>query len=188
MDVLLIALITFFAGLGYLLVKHGLTHKVVFETEEVTSMNLAYKLHIGDYTKSGQSMDAIYYKLQEQGIDDVTGFGLFYDNPGTTPKEELRSLTGCIVPDEENFRRVNDIKTFVLPTSTALVASFPYKSNFSIAMGALKVYTSLARYRKLNEIPEAPVMEIYDVKNSQILYVVLTGFERSFLEDMAKVS
>jgi len=186
MDVLLIALITFFAGLGYLLVKHGLTYKVAFEREEMASMNLAYKLHIGDYTKSGKSMDEIYHALLAQDINDVTGFGLFYDNPGTTPKDQLRSLTGCIVPDTENFAHIQDMKTSVLPASTALVATFPYKSNFSIAMGALKVYTALAKYRKLNAIPEAPVMEIYDVKNGQIIYVVLTGLDKTFLEDMAK--
>ena len=186
MDVLLIALITFFAGMGYLLIKQGLTHNVAFEQERVESMNLAYKLHIGDYTQSGKSMDEIYHTLQEQDINDVTGFGLFYDNPGTTPKDALRSLTGCIVPDIDSFEHIQHIKTFILPASTALVATFPYKGNFSIAMGALKVYSTLAKYRKRHEIPEAPVMEIYDMKNKQIIYVVLTGFEKSFLEDMAK--
>ncbi len=186
MDILLIALITFLGGLGYLLFRHGLTQTVRFEREEVAAMNLAYRLHIGDYTQSGKSMDAVYRQLQEQNVHEVTGFGLYYDNPGTTPKEELRALTGCIIPDTSEFERIHDIKTTVLPASTALVATFPYKSNFSIAMGALKVYTALAKYRKLHETPEAPVMEIYDMKNSQIIYVVLTGLEKRLLEDMAK--
>lgn len=188
MDILLIALITFFAGLGYLLIKHGLTAKVSFEQQDTAAMNLAYRLHIGDYTKSGKSMDAVVRQLQEQGIENVTGFGLFYDNPGTTPKEELRSLTGCIVPERDDFERVKGVKTSVLPASSALVATFPYKSNFSVAIGALKVYTTLAKYRKLKNIPEVPIMEIYDMKNAQIIYVVLTGTEKRLLEDLAKGS
>lgn len=186
MDVLLIALITFFTGLGYLLLKHGMMTKVRFEPQEVAGMHFAYTLHIGDYTKSGKSMDKVYHTLREQGIETVTGFGLFYDNPGTTPKAELRSLAGCIVPDTVQYEAAEGVKKSILPATDALVATFPYKSSFSIAMGALKVYTALAKYRKMHAIPEVPVMEIYDLPNGQIIYVVLTAIDKSVLEDMAK--
>ena len=188
MDILLIALITFFTGLGYLLFQHGLTVKIRFEPEEMAAMKLAFKLHIGDYAQSGRSMDEIYHLLREQEIDNLTGFGLYYDNPGTTPKEELRSLTGCIINDPSDFERIEGIKKAVLPASMALVATFPYKSNFSIALGAVKVYSSLAKYRTLHNIPEVPVMEIYDMKNARIIYVVLTHLEKTLLEDMVKAS
>lgn len=188
MDVLLIALVTFLTGIGYLLIKNGLLSSVTFETEEVAAMNLAYKLHVGNYAKSGQSMDAIYRELQQQGVTEVTGFGLYYDNPQTTTRENLRSLTGCIIKNASDYEQIEHIKKSALPASTSLVATFPYKSSFSIAVGAIKVYTALAKHRKLHATPEVPVMEIYDTENRQIIYVVLTGIDKAFLEDLVKAS
>ena len=188
MDILLIALVTFLTGIGYLLIKNGLLVSVTFDTEDVAAMNLAYKLHVGDYAKSAQSMDAVYRELQQQGVTDVTAFGLFYDNPQTTSRETLRSLTGCIIKNASDYEQIEHIKKSVLPASTSLVATFPYKSSFSIAIGAIKVYSALAKHRMQHGTPEVPVMEIYDMDNRQIIYVVLTGLEKAFLEDLVKVS
>jgi len=186
MDILLIATVTFFLGIGFLLVQNGLLRPIRFEEEEVAAMNLAYRLHVGDYSQSSLGMDAVYHQLTEQGISNVTGFGLYYDNPSTTPKEQLRSLVGCIIREDTDFETMEHIKKSHIPASTALVATFPYRNNFSIALGAIKVYTSLAKYRTANKIPETPVMEIYDMDNRQIIYVVMNGWERSFLEDLVK--
>lgn len=186
MDVLAVALITFFLGVLYLLFYNGLAVKVTFEEEEVRPMALAYKLAIGDYAKSSKGMEEIYRTLIAQGVQDLTGFGIYFDNPDTTPSGELRSLVGCIVKDEKDLGKIHNTKHATLPAASHFVAAFPYKGKFSIAMGALKIYSALAKYRNIHGTPEAPVMEIYDRDNGRIIYVVLTGLSRERLEDLVK--
>lgn len=188
MDILLIAALTFLGGLGFLLIQNGLLRPIRFETQEVAAMEIAYRLHVGDYAASSKSMDTVCRLLAEEGIENITEFGLFYDNPSTTPKEQLRSLVGCIIREGASSVTPEHIKRSHLPASVAPVAAFPYRNTFSIALGAVKVYTALAKYRTANAIPETPVMEIYDRQNGQILYVLMSGWERTVLEDLAKAA
>ena len=185
MEILTVALATFFTGIGFMIARNGFMAKVTFRQEETPQTHLVYRLHRGDYTQAAAQIKKIEKQLDEAGLSHGAGFGIFMDNPHETEKSTLRSLLGFLVTDT-TATLPEGLHYATLPVSDNVVTEFPYKGEFSIAMGALKVYTALGRYRKASGLDEAPVMEIYDKEAGLIRYLVLSGIPASFLDGMAK--
>jgi len=129
----------------------------------------------GDYKQSATVMDKVYYALlNDYQIETTKGFGIYYDDPQTTAKEELRSEAGCIL-EEEHSEHYDDIsnrfKMTSFPEDRYILAEFPYKTKASVMMSVFKVYPALNKYAKLKGwCIDTPVMEIYDLPNHKILY------------------
>jgi len=145
---------------------------------QVNDVNLApmvfvYDKHIGDYAKIKNTMDTVFYRLKNNtGIETTKGFGLYYDNPRQVPKNELRSLGGCIL-DRNTTSLVDSLivkgfKIGVFPQTKALVVEFPLNGGMSIMLGIFKVYPKLGQYMAQHKIPSKPIMELYDVPNKKI--------------------
>jgi hypothetical protein len=128
----------------------------------------------GNYKQSGKVMDEIYYKLlNNDKIETFKGFGIYYDNPRTTPTTELRSDVGCILenPDEKTLSTLKEkYKIKKLDTKDYLTAEIPYRSKFSILIGIFTVYPALSRYSKKHKIKTGAITEIYDVPGKKIYY------------------
>lgn len=136
---------------------------------------LVYEDIKGDYKQSAAVMDKVYYALlNDYQIETTKGFGIYYDDPQTTAKEELRSEAGCIL-EEEHTEHYDDIsnrfKMTGFPEDRYILAEFPYKTKASVMMSVFKVYPALNNYAKQNGWSlDTPVMEIYDIPNHKILY------------------
>ncbi|HQU57716.1 MAG: GyrI-like domain-containing protein [Phaeodactylibacter sp.] len=160
------------AYLGY----SGLFAKVQFEEKKFGGETLVYEEHIGDYSKVGPVMDALYRRLKdEDNIEAEVGFGIYYDKPGEVPKDQLRSEVGCVLPEQylgevEALGLKYKLKEF--PEQLCLVAELPYRNTTSIMLGIFKAYPVLAKMAEEKGYPPNAVMERYDIKNKRIQYIM----------------
>jgi hypothetical protein len=171
--VILTLLVLALAYLSYI----GVFHSVAVHEREVGPFILVYEEYTGDYKNTPRITEEIYTSLlEEDGIETYKGFGIYFDNPREVPAEYLRSEVGCILEpgDYEKIGLLREryhIKEY--PHTQAMVAEFPFRSRWSVIAGIMKVYPALERYRKEHDYPEAAVMEIYDVSNKRIQYIIM---------------
>ncbi len=172
------AIIIIIAIAGILLILYawlGGFRKIQFTLQEAGGEVLAYEPHTGEYKNVGKVIDKMYYALlNEEKVECFRGFGIYYDNPQKVEKEKLRSEVGNILenPTPELLELLSgkyNIKT--LEKQKFLVTEFPYKNQFSIFMGIMRVYPAINQYtREQNLSEEGFVMEIYDVPGKKIVY------------------
>lgn len=168
--VLLIAVVAFVFYLFYL----GAFGKVTVVEKETGPYRLAYQVHYGAYSGIGKVMDNVYASLEAAGIKTTKGFGIYYDDPKSTPEKQLRSIGGCIVEagDIKKLSKVSrTIVSSELPKTRCLVAELPYKGMPSVFVGLMKIYPALADHIKKAGYKGAPIMEIYDISAGRIIYI-----------------
>lgn len=128
---------------------------------------------IGDYAQSGAVQMELYEALANDSIASTKGVGIYYDNPDTTPKEELRSDVGCII-DAKDTTKVQMLFKYELAKMDAgkyVSADFPFKGQLSIIFGVLRVYPKLAQYLKKHQLLSDYSVEIYDVPQKKVQYM-----------------
>ena len=147
--------------------------------KKIGPLKLIYKEYIGPYKETGQIQDEVYYSLlNEEKIETYKGFGIYYDDPKTTPDSELRSKSGCIL-EEKDYDKLDrleeDYDLMELGDQKYIYAEFPFKSKLSIMLGVFKVYPQLDRYLEEKGYEKKEVMEIYDIPNKKIIYLMPTA-------------
>ncbi len=156
---------------------------VTITQTEVGPYTFAYEVHRGDYRNINRVMDQVFDALKEE--DDIfttRGFGLYYDKPGEIETDSLRSIGGCILPPDLDPQSLTcGCKIAVFPRTQAVIAQFPHRGKASVIFGVMKVYPALNRYLSDHKIPDAPVLEIYDVPAKKIFYIVPLGLEPGLL-------
>ncbi len=185
MEILTVALATFFGGIAFVIARNGFMAKITFHPETTAPMHLVYRLHLGEYTKTSGQIKQLEKELDDAALPHGPAFGIFMDNPHTTETGAQRALVGRIVP-EAPAALPDGVAYVTFPASDNISTTFPYKGEFSIAMGAVKVYTALRTYRQKNSVDEAPVMEIYDKDAGVIRYLILTGIASNELDQWTK--
>lgn len=155
----------------------GFFAKVEIQEKSQGPFVLVYEDHKGDYKGTAKIQDRIYHSLlNEHKIETKRGFGIYYDNPKTVPTSELRSIAGCILEssdlDKIEYLRQNNFKIRDLPATDYVYTEFPYTSSLSILGGIFVVYPKLEEYIKEKKLPNNEIMEIYDVPNKKILYLM----------------
>lgn len=137
---------------------------------------IVYENVTGDYSQAAEVSNKVYYTLLDNyKIETTKGFGIYYDNPQEVEKSKLRSEVGCILnalPDSVTMTNiVQKFNTRILPEGDYITAEFPMKGGLSIMIGIFKVYPVINKYLEEKGIDNnSPVMEIYDVPNSKIIY------------------
>lgn len=154
----------------------GLFVSVSIKEKVMGPFKLVYKEHIGPYKETGKIQNEIYYSLlNEKNIETYKGFGIYYDDPQDTPQNELRSKSGCIL-EEKDYDKIhqleNDYNLMEFEKQKFIYTEFPYKSKLSIVMGIFKVYPKIEKYVKEKGYKKREVMEIYNVPNKKIIYLM----------------
>jgi hypothetical protein len=147
--------------------------KVEVTTAEMPIYFFAYEDYRGDYAETGKVMDKIYEALLEDGIETYKGIGIYYDKPGETEPENLRSRIGCVI-EESDIDKAKELAdkynlTYTEP-GEAVTSSHPYTTPLSIILGISRVYPAIHGFIKDKDIAPAEVTEIYDVPNKKIYY------------------
>jgi hypothetical protein len=152
-----------------------------FSTVEVRERDMGpyqivYREHVGDYGGTAVIQDEVCSELLDgEKVRVSRGFGLYYDDPRTVKRENLRSIAGCIL-EEQDYPRIADLKKRHLVREYArtrcLVAEFPYKGTLSIFAGVICVYPRLEEYTREKKLGKGPVMEIYDIPGKKIVYLM----------------
>ena len=137
---------------------------------------IVYVNHTGDYKKVGPVMDELYQNLKMAGITQTAGIWIYYDDPATTPTEQLKSEVGSVI-NPEDISKLKDVgltyQTKNIEKGTKIVVSFPYKNKLSYFMGPIKVYPLLNTY--ITEKGYATwnaAIELYDEANKVIYFMI----------------
>ncbi|MBN1500625.1 MAG: hypothetical protein JW982_10735 [Spirochaetes bacterium] len=159
----------------------GMFTKVKFSEEMSGVFTIVYKPVKGDYRKSGAVMDDVFNFLKNQmKIETTKGFGYYFDDPQKTNKDELRSIAGCVVDKNINKSEIEKAgyKTDFIENNQAYVTTFPYKSKLSVVFSLFKVYPALAVRMSADKKENLPVIEIYDIPEKKIRYIIFKDISR----------
>lgn len=153
---------------------YGGFYNIKMRTERVGGEMIVYKMVTGGYKQTSSVTNEVYdYLFNEFKIETCKGIGIFYDNPKNVRKEDLRSGIGCIIePEDLNKLDTTHCKYEIkqLPYSQSVVTEFPYRGVLLIFIGLSRVYPKPDKYAKMHNLPDTPVVEIYDIPNKQIIY------------------
>ena len=146
-----------------------------FVEKEMGPYELIYKKHIGDYSKTHIVQNEIYESLLADGIETTQGFGIYYDDPNTVEITKLRSDLGCIL-NSENSKKIEPFSAKynirIKEKSQCIVIEFPFKNQLSILAGIMKAYPAFKEYATENGVELGEAMEIYDIPNKKIVYMM----------------
>ena len=141
---------------------------------------IVYESHTGDYAKTKEIMDRIYYDLRDSfKIETTKGIGVYYDDPKKVEKSKLRFEAGEVLENVtqeqiESLKKKYKVRT--IPKGDYIVAEFPFKGIPSVIVGIMKVYPAFAAYleeRGLN--PPHPSLEIYDMPAKKTTYKIMVS-------------
>ncbi|MEI7619986.1 MAG: GyrI-like domain-containing protein [Candidatus Falkowbacteria bacterium] len=175
--IVLLVLLLLALGFTFFLNYIGFFSKIIVEEKEVGPFVLVYEDHKGDYKGVAQVENDIYYSLlNNYQIETFKGFGIYYDDPKKVAKEDLRSIAGCIL-EEKDYDKIEKLKEDGLkikeiPKQNSIVAEFPFKNQFSIIAGVIRVYPELSKYITENNLVNNEMMEIYDTPTQKIIYLM----------------
>ncbi|MFH1709438.1 MAG: GyrI-like domain-containing protein [bacterium] len=165
---LIIAAVAALSCLSYL----GLFSPVRITEKQMGPLTFVYVPHKGDYSKVGPVINDVCGRLSgEFGIKNARAMGIYYSDPRTTKKEDLKSDVGCLL-DISDVLRVDAImkkmKVRMMFTKKYCTAEFPRKNDISIIMGIIKVYPKMSKYMKAKGYKPTPAIEIYE--KDRIIY------------------
>ena len=174
--IIIVAFFVFFIAVVFATFAYsGLFAKVTFEQKEMGPFVVAYMDHVGDYSKIKEPMDEVYEELKSEGIVCTKGVGVYFDDPKKTEKENLKSYAGCLL-EGDALSEVSDLQTkmkiYQLEKGKFAVSSFPYKNTLSIIIGVMRVYPKMSEYISENKLNSAEIVEIYDMENQVIFYLM----------------
>lgn len=152
----------------------GMFAKVEISQQDSGSFMVVYQEHQGAYSKVGPTMDEVYQKLLDDGIDTTRGIGIYYDDPREVEEAELRSEVGSIIEidDQAKLEQVKDkYQIKLIDRYPSLVIELPYRSKLSIIIGVLKAYPAFVKYCQEHECQTGAMFEIYDQVNKKIQYI-----------------
>ena len=135
---------------------------------------------IGPYKQIGPEMEKVTKTLKDLNVQSKLGFGIYYNDPKTTPKEQLRSYVGSIVEVEDldklDILKEAGLKIDTIPASKIVTTQVPIHSQLSYMTGAMKAYPAMNKYiaEKGYEVTFPPY-EIYDEVNNRIMYMMQFG-------------
>ncbi len=166
---ILIILLLFIPGLLFLNYL-GVFTQVKIEEKMMGPFQMVYKEHKGEYKYTGAIIETVYKNIGSENMDGSRGFGIYFDDPKTTKKENLRSEAGVILKSQIIDSIGIGMKHKEFPLQRCVVTEYPNKNFLSIYTGIAKVYPKLFKYMETKGYKKEPVMEIYEEK--EIIYVM----------------
>jgi len=153
----------------------GFFTSIEINEREVGPYQLVFVEHFGDYSKTPHFQDSLYNKLLKDKIETFRGFGIYYTNPQTEPDvSKHHSLIGCIL-EEKDYDKIPDLTRRLyrverMGKTNSLVVEIPFRNQFSIIAGIMRVYPKINEYVKEKAYQPKAIMEIYDIPNAKITY------------------
>ncbi|CAK8681024.1 unnamed protein product [Clavelina lepadiformis] len=161
-----ILLLSFVATVVFLLSYLGILGRVNVTVGKPIIKNvwIAYKPQKGPYQDCGP-----HFTEACSLRPDLPCIGIYYDDPETVPKEDLRYIVGLILseaetPPEDLVSLVTNhgFRIAELPAiDYAVKAEFPFVMDLCGVIGAWKVYPALGTYITERKLSAHPFLEIY---------------------------
>ena len=120
----------------------------------------AYIEVTGDYSRTGAHIPMLLDEVRRQGLEvapTTSPFALFFDDPGRTEVQELRSRVCIELLGQQTVREPLALATLPGGTAAHACVSGPYPD-------AARAYPLLFEYmRRMNWVRRGPIQEIYHV-------------------------
>lgn len=146
------------------------------EEKEVGGYTVAGMEVVGPYSKVGQHISHVDKKLKALGINSTKGFGIYYDDPKTTPKDQCRSFVGNIIDDVDEDKikvlELNGLKVDSIPKAKTVVVEFPIKNMMSYMIGPMKVYPVISKHMMDKKYASVMSYEVYDNVEHKIIFAM----------------
>lgn len=153
-----------------LLIFHKVFKKINIEEIEFPEVFFAYQVHKGDYKNNMKVMEKLLKTIQDYPIKVSKPMIIYYDNPNKVKKTELKSEIGFVISGIGEIKEQLPFEIKKIAFSKCLSSQFPYKSRFSIVIGASKVFNALKKHTQKMNVEEREIIEIYNIKDKEILY------------------
>lgn len=153
----------------------GAFSKLEVSEKQMGPYIIVYEDYVGPFSGTGKVIGKIYSSLLNDGVTAESGFGIYYDDPKTTPQNKLRSRLGCIITDKDYAKIAKLAKKYkaaIVTKNLSVVYEFPIRNDLSYMVGAIKVYPELMRHIKAKGYKMTPPMEVYDMKAHKIYYLM----------------
>lgn len=154
----------------------GVFDNLSIREERKGPYTFAYAEHKGPYSGVGKTMDELDSKLRASGFNSRDGIGIYYNDPKTTPKEELRSDVGSIITDVDSYKIDENRDKFnfkTLPVRDYVIAEFPIRNSLSYMFGPMKAYPAIKKYMEAKGLSFSNEgIEIYDMSAKKIYFLV----------------
>lgn len=149
--------------------------RVAIQEQDIPDYTVAYVNFVGPYSSVGPSMEKVYMILSGEGIVSYTGFGMYYDDPRVVSGNELRSDIGAVIQPQDSgkLQQHADLKIKTVVGGHKMVVNFPFKNALSSIIWSIKVYPAIGEYMLQKWYSsETPMMELYDVSQKTMQYIV----------------
>jgi len=166
---------------------YGLFAPINIQEKELGPYVVFTKKHIGPYKDVGTVLEEFRKELKDDSLEPEIAVGIYYDNPKLTAEQKTRSVLGYVIEGVDRSRMMELEKKYSsgeLPETKYLVVEFPYKGLPSIVIGVYRVYPKIRSYMKNKEMPDMPIIEIYNSKVQKMYYLVPIGVNPYFFDKL----
>jgi len=184
-SVLVIVAVIIAVMLAYL-TSTGLFSSIPVNVENAGPYTLVYEKLTGDYRQTGKAMDKVYFWLKSREINPPQGFGLYFDDPRRVEKAQLRAIAGDLLPESARDQIGTIREKFRVEDFAArkcIKAEFPFRGKASVMLGILRVYPAINAFAEKNGYAKNAILEIYDIPNKRIIYLMPFEAEANLLRD-----
>lgn len=154
------------------MIYHRVFQLVIIRNEVFQAFGFLYQHNEGDYRQNITVLQELAKKVAKTGIKVVNPVSIYYDNPRKVKRSDLRSDVGFMIPENEDLIHVDGLQYKTVCFDRFLATSVPYKSRFSILIGAMKIYPVFRKELEKQDLPEREMIEIYDMRNKLIVYLM----------------
>lgn len=132
--------------------------------------------YTGRYSNTGKLMLNVEEKIKTSKITSNVGFGIYYDDPQVIQEDKCRSFIGHIL-EEKDYDKIPELisvglKVDRIPKMKAVSTEFPLRNKMSYMIGPMKAYPAISKYMLKKGYRTSESMEIYDLKNKKISYMM----------------
>ncbi len=173
-----VIIISSLIALGFFMLWYvGVFDKIELEKREVSPYIVAGYNFKGSYQQIGPIMGEVDSLLRGAGVNSNKGFGIFFNDPNTTPEAKLESFVGNVI-EGEDINKIDLIRSLGLqvdtvPSGMAWVASLGIRSQISYMVGPIRAYPMLEEAVSEANEEVSLVYEIYDLEKNLIHYSML---------------
>jgi DNA gyrase inhibitor GyrI len=123
--------------------------------------------HTGPYEKIGPAFEQVSEACKEIGLLNTRMMGIYFDNPDSVAKEDLRALAAVVlsIPEDSTlFLSKKGFRTFTIPPGKCLAAEVKTGGMISMIIAAMKAYPALgeAAMKNSNGRTVNHVYEVYE--------------------------
>ncbi|MCF8302927.1 MAG: hypothetical protein K9I94_06585 [Bacteroidales bacterium] len=155
----------------------------IFTSFSVTEIEVGpytglYENVYGDHSDASEVRNKIYKELNGDKLTVSSVFGVYFEEPESTPKGDLMGYAGCMIAHSDTVH-LDDLRypyeTLRMKRNKRIVVDIRYENNLTQLAGMLRIHPAMREYAEIKGYQVKPIMEIYDLPNQRIRYIMPLG-------------